>query len=296
MTTQNENISASAVKELREKTGAGMMDCKKALVEARGDFEEAVQWLRKKGLSAAAKRSDKIALEGLVAVNVANKSGVVIEVNSETDFVSRNDRFQSLVSEISALALQHKTLDAVMSVRMKNGQCVSDAIAENAAVVGENINLRRVDFIQVENGVISSYVHNSLGNNLGKIGVLVAINSTAEPIKLDKLGRQIAMHIAAANPQSMDISGVSPILIEREKEVFAAQSKAAGKPEHIIEKMIDGRIRKFFEEVVLMEQIFIIDGKTKISEVISNASKELGHDVKISGFIRYALGETVNGK
>lgn len=288
-------ISAATVKELREKTGAGMMDCKKALVECGGDVEVAVDWLRKKGLSAAAKKAGRVAAEGLVAVAVKGNKGAIAEVNSETDFVARNEKFQALSQNIAELALttgndveKLKTVDYPGT-----GRNVTDEIAEHIAVIGENMSLRRSDSIEVPEGVVVSYVHNAVSEGLGKIGVLVALESAGDKAKLEALGKQIAMHIAAANPVSLDKDGVDASLVERERQIFAEQAKASGKPDNIIEKMVEGRIRKFYEEVVLLDQVFVMDNKSKISEVVENAEKEAGSPVKLAGFICFRLGEGI---
>lgn len=286
-------IDASIVRDLREKTGAGMMDCKKALVETNGDFEEASKWLRKKGLSAAAKRAERIAAEGLVAAKVEDNIGIVVEISSETDFVARNEQFQKLVDNIAKLALSHNDLESLKSASIQNGKTVSDEIIDHVAKIGENINVRRVGSLQVGKGCIASYVHNAVAPDLGKIAIIVGLESSGDKSQLFAIGKKIAMHIAAAKPQSLDIASLDKSLIDKEKEIFAAQSRASGKPENIIEKMVEGRIRKFFEEVVLLEQIFVIDGKTKISEVLSNAEKELGTTIKLTGFIRYEVGEVI---
>lgn len=286
-------ISASLVKDLREKTGAGMMDCKKALLETGGDFETAVDWLRKKGLSSAAKKADRVAAEGLTAVKVKANLGAIIELNSETDFVARNQKFQDLVSGIAELAVDHKDLESLKTAIFTTGRTVADEIIENIAMIGENLNLRRAQMLEVKHGVIGSYVHNNVAEGLGKISVIVGIESTGDKGKLAALGKQIAMHIAATNPQSLDTSSLDQSLINREREIFIDQSRASGKPDNIIEKMVEGRLRKFFEEVVLLEQIFVIDGKTKISDVIANTAKELGTSVNITDFIRYELGEGI---
>lgn len=286
-------ITASAVKDLRDKTGAGMMDCKKALVETQGNLEAAVDWLRKKGLSNAAKKADRAAAEGLTAAIVADQAGVVIEINSETDFVARNEKFQELVTTIVREALKFKDLESLRAAKLSNGKTIDEEIVENVAVIGENLILRRMDRIEVNNGIVCRYVHNSVASGLGKIAVIVGIESTADKEKLSSLGSQLAMHIAAAKPQSLDISGLDPAIIRQEREIFAEQSRNSGKPAEIVEKMTEGRIRKFYEEVVLLEQIFIIDGKTKISEVISNFEKELGTKIKINKFVRFELGEGI---
>ncbi len=286
-------VNASLVKELREKTGAGMMDCKKALTENNGDFQAAVDWLRTKGLAAAAKKADRVAAEGLVALKVDGLVAAAAEINSETDFVARNDKFQNLVREVTNLALKHHDLDSLKAAVMVDGKTVAENIIENIATIGENMNLRRVATLKVSEGVIASYVHNAVADGMGKIAVLVALESSADKVKLAALGKQLAMHIAAAKPQSLDSTGVDQALISKEKEIFVEQSRASGKPDNIIEKMVEGRIRKFLEEIVLLEQVFVIDGKIRISEVLANASKELGTPVKISSFVRYELGEGI---
>ncbi|WP_425363552.1 translation elongation factor Ts [Candidatus Tisiphia endosymbiont of Hybos culiciformis] len=287
-------INAGLVKQLREKTGAGMMDCKKALLETKGDFETAIDWLRKKGLSAAAKKSDRIAAEGLTAVHVEDNVGVVIEVNSETDFVARNDKFQQLVKNIAALALQQSNLPSLKLAKTSTGKSVDEEILDNIATIGENLNLRRVDVLKVSEGVVASYVHNTVIAGLGKISVLVGLQSTSkEKAKLLELGQKIATHIAANNPYSLDVSSLDQSLVEREKNIFFEQSKASGKADNIVEKMVEGRIRKFLAEVVLLEQNFLFDDKLTISQVIDNAAKELGTSIKITQFIRYELGEGI---
>jgi elongation factor Ts len=288
------NISAASVKELREKTGGGMMDCKKALIENNGDFEAAIDWLRKKGLSAAAKKVGRIASEGLTGINVDGTAGVVVEVNSETDFVARNEKFQDLVKNIADHALKVKNVDELKEVKLSNGKSVNEEILENIATIGENLTLRRMDRLEVSEGVIGSYVHNEVTKNLGKISVLVGLESPAkDKAKLEEIAKQIAVHIAGNNPQSLDESGLDAALIERERKIFFEQSKAAGKPDNIIAKMVEGRIRKFLAEVVLLEQNFLFDPKLRVSEVIANAAKELGADIKITRFIRCELGEGI---
>ncbi|MCC8483252.1 MAG: translation elongation factor Ts [Rickettsia endosymbiont of Labidopullus appendiculatus] len=287
-------INAGLVKQLRERTGAGMMDCKKALLETKGDFEPAIDWLRKKGLSAAAKKSDRVAAEGLTAIHIKDNVGVIIEVNSETDFVARNDKFQQLVKNIATLALQQSNLQALKLAKTSTGRSVDEEILDHIATIGENLNLRRVDALQVSEGVVASYVHNTVVEGLGKISVLVGLQSTSkEKAKLLELGQKIATHIAANNPYSLDVSSLDQTLVEREKDIFFEQSKASGKPDNIIEKMVEGRIRKFLAEVVLLEQNFLFDDKLTISQVIDNAAKELGASIKITQFIRYELGEGI---
>jgi elongation factor Ts len=291
-------ITASLVKELREKSGAGMMDCKKALIENNGDFEASVDWLRKKGLSSAAKKAGRIAAEGLIAALVKPNKGVVIELNSETDFVARNEVFQGLARTISEVAIIHSISNNDIEQLKKapypeTGRTIENEVAECVAIIGENMNLRRVAILSVNEGAVISYVHNSIVPNLGKIGVLVALESSADKDKLAQLGKQLAMHIAASNPTALTSSEVDPESLEREKQIFSDQARASGKPENIIEKMVEGRIRKFYEEVVLLEQVFVIDGKSRISEVIDQASKDFGTSVKIKAFVRFALGEGI---
>lgn len=288
------NISAAAVKELREKTGAGMMDCKKALIETSGNFEEAIDFLRKKGLAAAAKKAGRIASEGLTAAKVDGLTGVVVEVNSETDFVARNEQFQDLVKDIANLAVIAKNIDTLKTSKMQSGKSVEEEIIENIATIGENLTLRRMDILEISEGAIGSYVHNEVVPNLGKISVLVGLESNAkDKAKLEALAKQIAVHVAGNNPQSIDDSSLDQALVERERKVFFEKSKEEGKPDNIIEKMVEGRIRKFFSEVVLLQQNFLFEPKLTVAEVIKNAEKELGAEIKIAKFIRYELGEGI---
>ena len=286
-------ITASMVKELRAKTGAGMMDCKKALIEANEDFEAAIDWLRTKGLAAAAKKSGRIAAEGLTAVAVNGTRGSAVEINSETDFVSRNETFQNIVKEVATVAVAHDSLEALKAAKAQSGKTVEDEIVANVATIGENLNLRRMQTVEVSDGVIASYIHNASAEDMGKISVLVALESTGDKTKLMEVGKQLAMHVAAARPQSLNKEGVDQALIQREKDIFTEQSRASGKPDNIIEKMIEGRIRKFLEEVVLLDQAFVMDGKTKISDVVANLAKELGTPVELKNFVRLELGEGV---
>jgi elongation factor Ts len=286
-------VSAALVRDLRERTGVGMMDCKKVLVEANGDFDIALDLLRKKGLAGAAKKAGRLTAEGVAAIHNRGKDAVVIEMNSETDFVALNEKFQGLVSKIVRVAVDKEDIDSLKSTLLPNGITIADEITENIASIGENLSLRRMDKVKVKEGVIATYVHNSVADDMGKIGVLLAIESSADQSKLITLGKQIAMHIAASSPRFLTSEEISPEVISKEKEIFFEQSRASGKPDNIIEKMVDGRIRKFFEETVLLDQIFVIDGKTRISELLSNASKELGARVSISKFIRYSVGEGI---
>ncbi|HET8727923.1 MAG TPA: translation elongation factor Ts [Alphaproteobacteria bacterium] len=288
-------ITAALVKELREKTGAGMMDCKKALGESNGDLEGAIDWLRKKGLAAAAKKAGRVAAEGLVAVNVAGTEGAVVEVNSETDFVARNEGFQGFVAKLAELALgadgdveKLKALDFPGT-----GRNIGDELTHMIATIGENMNLRRTAKLKVGNGVVTSYVHNATAPGLGKIGVLVALESTGDRAKLEELGRGIAMHVAAARPEAATIQDVDTSALDRERAVLSEQARASGKPEEIIAKMVEGRLRKYYEEVVLLEQVYVIDGESKVKDVVAKLGKEIGAPVSIAGFVRFTLGEGV---
>lgn len=287
-------ITASLVKDLREKTGAGMMDAKNALVECKGNIEEAVDWLRKKGLAKAAKKSGRTAAEGLVAIAASGNAGAVVEVNSETDFVARNDQFQAFARRSAEIALSGAATDADLAkAPYANGKNVQENLTEMIATIGENMTLRRVARLSVSKGVVAPYVHNAIGPNLGKIGVLVALESDGDPAKLGELGKKIAMHIAAARPDYLDVASVDPQALEREKSILRDQVKDSGKPADIVEKMVEGRIRKFYEEVCLLEQIYVIDGETKISKVIEAESKAVGKPVKLAGFVRFQLGEGI---
>jgi elongation factor Ts len=290
------DITAAMVKDLREQTGAGMMDAKNALVECKGNMEEAVDWLRKKGLSKAAKKSGRVAAEGLVAVTSSadGKTAAVVEVNAETDFVARNEQFQSFVVKTAQIALEAADgIDNVAAAEYAGGKNVKDTLTSLIATIGENMNLRRSQKVSVDSGYIASYIHNAAAPNLGKIGVLVALESAAPADKLQSLGKQLAMHVAAANPEFLDIASVDPKAVEREKNVQRETARASGKPDDIIEKMLEGRMRKFYEEVCLLEQIFIMDGETKISALLEKAAKEVGAPVKLAGYVRYALGEGI---
>lgn len=294
------SISPAQIKELREKTGAGMMDCKKALAESNGSMDEAVDWLRKKGLASAAKKSGRVAAEGLVATASSDdgKTAALVEINSETDFVARNEQFQGLVEASAKYALEaegelEKLLAHTCPVA---GKAVSEVITEAVATIGENIQMRRTALLSVGTGVVATYIHSAVKPGMGKIGVLVALESEGDKDKLEGFGKQIAMHIAAARPESLTREGVSAEKLEREKEVLKEQAIASGKPEEIAEKMVEGRIRKYYEEVVLLEQVYVIDGKAKVQEAIDAFAKELGSDVKVVGYKRFALGEGVEKK
>jgi elongation factor Ts len=287
-------ITAALVKELREKTGAGMMDCKKALGETEGDLENAVDWLRKKGLAAAAKKAGRIAAEGLVGVATAAKRGSVVEVNSETDFVARNEAFQGFVRDVAELALQTGDVEALKAAPYPGGGTVGDALTTLIAKIGENMNLRRAARLEVGSGAVISYVHNALTVGLGKIGVLVALESGAPAEKLAELGKQLAMHVAAAKPEYLDIAAVDKAALDRERDVLREQARASGKPDAIIDKMVEGRLRKFYEEVVLLEQVFVIDGETRVGKVVEAAAKSAGAPIRVAGFVRFALGEGID--
>jgi elongation factor Ts len=288
-------ITAARVKELREKTGAGMMDCKKALAETAGDLEGAVDWLRKKGLSAAAKKAGRVAAEGLVGAAVEGRTGALVEVNSETDFVARNDKFQAFVATVSKLALTSGAdVEALKAAGYPGtGRTVADELTHLIATIGENLSVRRAAALAVTTGVVASYMHNALAPGLGKIGVLVALESTTAAEALLALGRQLAMHVAAANPQALDTQSVDPKALDREREVLREQARASGKAEAIIDKMVEGRLRKFYEEVVLLEQVYVIDGESRVKDVVAAAAKQLGAPIKVTGFVRFALGEGI---
>ncbi len=292
-------ITAATVKQLRELTGAGMMDCKSALSETNGDMEAAVDWLRKKGLAKAAKKAGRTAAEGLVAVavepNASGATGVVVEVNSETDFVARNEIFQKMVRDIANTAIGVAgDLEKLRAATFPGGdKSVDEHIAEMVGQIGENMNLRRAAGIVVDEGVVASYVHGPVTDGAGKIGVLVGLKSSGDKDKLMALGKQIAMHVAAARPLSAKIEELDPEVLAREKYVLAEQARASGKPENIIEKMVEGRLRKFYEESVLLEQIFVIDGETPIRKILEKAAGDVGGTVELVGFVRLEIGEGV---
>jgi elongation factor Ts len=287
-------VTASLVKELREKSGAGMMDCKKALNETDGNLEEAVDWLRTKGLAAAAKKAGRVASEGLVGIASEGTTGAILEVNSETDFVARNDDFQAFVSNITGLAASAGDLDALKATAYPGeDRNVEEQLTQMISTIGENMGLRRMSVLSVDNGVIASYMHNAISDGLGKIGVLVALQSVGDADKLNALGKQLAMHIAAAAPQSVSRGDLDQEIVERERQVLSDQARESGKPEEIIEKMVEGRIRKFYDEVCLLDQTYVVDGESKISDVLENAAKGLGSPITITAFDRFALGEGI---
>jgi len=287
------NVSASMVKELREQTGAGMMDCKAALSETGGNLEAAVDWLRKKGLSKAAKKAGRVAAEGLVGVTVAASKGIVVEVNSETDFVARNDLFQGLVKMIASAALDAGSdVDKILAAKAGSAT-ISEAIAETIAKVGENMTLRRAAALSVGKGAIASYVHNSVTDGLGRIGVIVALESDGKADELKAFGRMVAMHVASANPQAIDPSGLDPAAIAREKGILADKAKAQGKPANVIEKIVESGLKTFYKEVCLLDQGFIFDDKKSVAQALKEAEAKAGTPIKIAGFVRFALGEGI---
>jgi elongation factor Ts len=288
-------VTAALVKELREKTGAGMMDCKRALGESQGDIEAAVDWLRKKGLSAAAKKAGRVAAEGLIGVATRPLAGALVEVNSETDFVARNDAFQAFVRTVADLAVDGDgELETLTRTPYPgSGRSVEEELTHLIATIGENLVLRRSTRLAVAEGGVFSYVHNTLGPGLGKIGVIVALESAAPRAALADLGRQLAMHVAAANPLYLDIASVPPAALERERGVLREQAFASGKSGDIIDRMVEGRLRKFYEEFVLLEQIFVVDQETRIAKVVENAAKAAVAPIAVAGFARFALGEGI---
>ena len=288
-------ITAALVKELREKAGAGMMDCKKALTETGGDVEAAIDWLRKKGLSAAAKKAGRVAAEGLVGVVVEGTSGAVVEINAETDFVGRNDTFQGFVDTAARLSLgvEGDIARLATAAYPGTGRDVQGELTQLIATIGENMSLRRATKLSVGEGVVAGYVHGGVTPTLGKIGVLIALESTGDKAKLAALGKQLAMHVAAASPRSLSVADLDPAAVERERAVLTDQAGAQGKTPEIVAKMVEGRLRKFYQDVVLTEQTFVVDGETKIAKVIDNAAKDIGAPVKLTGFVRFQIGEGI---
>ena len=290
-------ITAATVKELRERTGAGMMDCKKALAETNGEMETAIDWLRAKGLSAAAKKAGRTAAEGLVGVAVDGKRGAVVEVNSETDFVAKNEIFQDFVHNVAKLTLEHGTdVEALGATAYPGGGTVQEKLTDNIAKIGENQSLRRAAVLQVNQGAVVSYVHNQVAPGLGKIGVLVALESAAPTETLTQLGKQIAMHAAAAHPLALNADELPESLIERERGIAMEKAKESGKPENIVEKMVEGGLAKFRKENALISQLFVMDNKTPVAEVVASAAKDAGTDIELKGFVRFQLGEGIEKK
>jgi len=288
------SVTAALVKELREKSGAGMMDCKKALGETNGDMDAAIDWLRTKGLATAAKKSGRVASEGLVAIAVEGTSGAVVELNAETDFVARNTEFQDFARSLSGLALAAGDLDTLRAATYPDtGRTVEEELTQKIATIGENMTLRRMERLSVSNGSVVSYMHNATADGLGRIGVLVALESTADEAALQGLGKQLAMHIAATSPASLSVEDLDKDAVQRERDVLIEQAKASGKPQEIAEKMVEGRMKKYYQEVVLLEQTSVIDGETRIADVITKAGKDAGADIAMTAFVRFNLGEGI---
>ena len=288
------SVTAALVKELREKSGAGMMDCKKALGETNGDMDAAIDWLRTKGLATAAKKSGRVASEGLVAIAVEGTSGAVVELNAETDFVARNTEFQDFARSLSGLALAAGDLDTLRAATYPGtGRTVEEELTQKIATIGENMTLRRMERLSVSNGAVVSYMHNATADGLGRIGVLVALESTADKAALQGLGKQLAMHIAATSPASLSVEDLDKDAVQRERDVLIEQAKASGKPQEIAEKMVEGRMKKYYQEVVLLEQTSVIDGETRIADVITKAGKDAGADIAMTAFVRFNLGEGI---
>ena len=288
------SVTAALVKELREKSGAGMMDCKKALAETDGDMEAAIDWLRTKGLATAAKKSGRVASEGLVAFAVDGTRGALIELNAETDFVARNTEFQEFASTLAGLALGADDINALTGADYPGtGRNVAEELTHKIATIGENMSLRRMASVSVGSGAVVSYMHNATAAGLGRIGVLVALESTAGADVLEGLGKQIAMHIAATAPASLSVDDLDAEMVQRERDVLIEQAKASGKPQEIAEKMVEGRMKKYYKEVVLLEQTSVIDGETAIADVISKAGKDAGADIALKAFVRFNLGEGI---
>lgn len=288
------SVTAALVKELREKSGAGMMDCKKALNETNGDMDTAIDWLRTKGLAAAAKKSGRVASEGLIAISVSGTLGALVELNSETDFVSRNDDFQTFAKTLSSLALTASDIEALKAMNYPDtGRTVAEELTHKIATIGENMSLRRMEKVSVESGAVVPYIHNATADGLGRIGVLVGLSSSADSAVLSGLGKQIAMHIAATTPASISVDDLDPEMVARERDVLIEQAKASGKPQEIAEKMVEGRLRKYYEEVVLLEQTFVIDGETKVGNVIEAAAKDAEADIKLTHFAHFILGDGI---
>ena len=290
-------ITAATVKELRERTGAGMMDCKKALAETNGDMEAAIDWLRTKGLAAAAKKAGRTAAEGLIGVAVEGTRGAVVEVNSETNFVAKNEIFQDFVRNVAELALEKGTdIEVLGAAEYPGGGTVQEKLTDNIAKIGENQSLRRAAVVEVGEGAVVPYVHNQVAPGLGKIGVLVALESAAPAETLTQLGKQIAMHVAAAHPQALDAESLDPALIDRERAIAMEKAKESGKPQNIIEKMVEGGLAKFRKDNALLSQLFVMDNKTPVAEVVASAAKDAGTGIALKGFVRFQLGEGIEKK
>jgi elongation factor Ts len=288
-------VTAALVKELREKTGAGMMDCKRALAEVSGDLEQAIDWLRKKGLSAAAKKAGRVAAEGLVGAATDGRTGAIVEVNCETDFVARNDAFQGFVQAVTALVLSKgDDLEVLKAAPYPGtGRTVGDELTHLIATIGENMALRRAKRITTTNGVVVPYVHSALATGIGKIGALVALESSADAGALQTVGRQLAMHVAAANPSYLDTASVDQETLGREREILRDRAKQSGKPDAIIDKIVEGQLRKFYEESVLLEQVYVVDGESRVGKVVEAAAKAAGAPIRLAGYARFKVGEGI---
>ena len=289
-------ITAALVKELREKTSAGMMDCKKALNETNGDLEAAADWLRTKGIAKADKKASRVAAEGLVAVALDGTTGAVVEVNSETDFVARNDGFQAAVKEVAQLALAANSNEELAAAKTASGDDVAEHFKKLVGKIGENMSFRRMAKLSVTDGVVAGYIHNAVTDGMGKIGVLVALESAGDKAKLENLAKKIAMHVAATNPLALSVDDLDTAVVQKERDMLKAEAIESGKPEAIVDKMVEGRMQKFFKESVLLTQIFVMDGERAIAKVIEDEAAALGTDVKMTGYVRMGLGEGIEKK
>ncbi len=291
------NITAALVKELREKTSAGMMDCKKALMATDGNIEDAADWLREKGIAKAGKKSGRIASEGLIGLGQDGTTSALVEVNSETDFVALNEEFQGMVREIAGLAVgANGDLAALAGTNMAGGKDVATSITDLIAKIGENMNLRRTEALSVKSGAVAGYLHNGVAGNLGKIGVLIALESDGDTDALTALGRKLAMHVAATSPISLSVEDMDPAAVQKERDLLSAEARASGKPENIIDKMVDGRMQKFFKESVLLNQMFVMDPDRSVAQVIADEAKSMGTSIEMTGFVRMQLGEGIEKK
>ncbi len=289
-------ITAAMVKELRDKTGAGMMDCKKALNETNGDIEAAIDWLRKKGIAKADKKSSRVAAEGLVAAATSGKTGVVVEVNSETDFVARNELFQAAVAKIAQRGLTTGSSEELAAAELEGGKSVTDYLTEMVGQIGENMTFRRMAKLEVGSGVVASYIHNAVATDMGKIGVLVALETEGDADALQGLAKQIAMHVAATSPLAATVDELDPAVVSKEREMLKAEALESGKPENIVDKMVEGRMQKFFKESVLATQIFVMDGERTVAKVIEDEAAKIGSPIALAGFVRMAVGEGIEKK
>lgn len=289
-------ITAAMVKELREITSAGMMDCKKALNETNGDMDAAIDWLRTKGIAKADKKAERIAADGLIAAATSGTKGVVVEVNSETDFVARNEIFQATVAKIATLGLDAADSASLASVEFEDGKSVTEFLTELVGKIGEKMSFRRMDKLEVSEGVVTSYIHNAVATDMGRIGVLIALESSGDTDKLEELAKKIAMHVAATSPLANTVADLDQAIVSKEREMLKAEAIDSGKPEAIVDKMVEGRMQKFFKESVLATQIFVMDGERTIEKVLEDEGKAIGADIKLTGFVRMAVGEGIEKK